>query len=127
MSKFKVTSIKSMDNTTMSLTNMRVVGIPRLHPPQITKSGFMVNQCLTVKAVKTDDKPERGVFTIRLWGPLAEDAKNKLKEGDLFSAVARVELYNGRVWNEGNIVTRTDGSPLIVQKASFTASTIIYH
>lgn len=107
-------------------TGLRV-SFPPTYIPSYEKNGQTVSACLKVKAFCNRKNDRADVFDLTLWGKLADAGAKSLSVGKEFHVECRPESYDGRIWNEDNVVyTKKDGTPMTVRKVNFVVTDIVF-
>lgn len=97
--------------------------------PAHSRNGKAINQKITIpvyintnKGTNQDGSPgRRHRFSLVAWGPLADACARSLSNGKAIDCIVRPESYMGRDFDaNGNARLELDGSPVMINKVSFT-------
>lgn len=117
----------SRGKASASLVGLRVGKNGVTYIPGYNKSGQAISALARISAFCNGKNERHDVFALTAWGKLADICAKSLNAGKEFHCDARPESYEGRVFDgQGNVVTKTDGTPLTVRKVSFRITEIIF-
>lgn len=121
--------MSSIGTVDVTVINGRVAALP-VYFPEHTKNGITINarcefSAYVNRAGRKDNTGNRregrsDSYKFVAWGGLADVCAKAMAEGKEFSCHCDLRSYAARVRNNGEVILKTDGSPLMITKSSLT-------
>jgi hypothetical protein len=93
-------------------------------PAKTDAGGKTISQHLRIPVyMNRRDGRDAERYDVTAWGKLADICANLLAPGTEFDCTCRINSYQGRVFDNNQQVMRSDGTPLLVNKVSFSIFT----
>lgn len=113
-----------------SFSGLRVASCS--YHPAHNKNGINISQRLVINAFMNiasranDGAGRNDVISLTTWGKLADVCAKSMSPGKEFNCHGELHVYNGRVFDNDQMLIRADGTPVLSKKMSFTITRLTF-